>query len=164
LRAVKKGDKIIESYKVVTLTIVSDEDEDEGIVAPLAEGSKSESRWDTAGGVRAYSTVNYDRSIDGNLYLYKLTSVSGGWERHDSSYVLSDRKVNYGATGTTKEGGFANQSSGFLYPTSDTYSYTAPSNWVPVWQSYMIFGTNSWVTIKRGTSSEWELHLSNLVA
>lgn len=45
----------------------------------------------------------------------------------------------------------------------NSFSYSAPSSWAPisVVSTGRIFGVTTWVTLKRGTNSVWELQLVN---
>jgi len=152
------GDKI-ETYATTTFYDISD----------LYNGnfqtndSSNKSKYDSSISVRAYSTVYYTTSsIDGEDYT-DLTKVSGGWTILDSTVSLSNRKVNFGATGWAKSGvGYVQQTS-YNNPTSNSFSYSAPSSWAPisVVSTGRIFGVTTWVTLKRGTNSVWELQLVN---
>jgi hypothetical protein len=157
LLEVEKNNETTESFKTVSFVVVS-EKHDNGIIRPF--GSKDEEQWDGAYGIRAYSTVYYTRSTNGNLYTYTLNSVSGGWDNIDSQYSLSGRHVRYGVSGNRAGGGVVLEHED-KYPTGNTFSYTATSAMSYPVESRVIMGLNSYITIKRGTSSTWELHHQN---
>ncbi|MDE8563289.1 hypothetical protein PNH38_05235 [Anoxybacillus rupiensis] len=143
-----------------TLSTVSDEG-----------GSQNRYKWDSTLGVKAYSTVYYSIVSDprGSKH-WDITSVSGGWQIEDNTYILSGMKVVIGQNGWSYWGGIVTAQSVTKYPSSRTYSYTAPSSWVPVVASGSFtptgsgVGMNSTVTIKRDSAhntSSWTLSLTN---
>lgn len=159
LLEVKKNNETIENFKIVSFVVVSEND-DSGIIRPF--GSKDEEQWDGTYGIRAYSTVYFTRSRNGNLYTYTLDSVSGGWDNIDSQYRLSDRHVRYGVTGNRAGGGVVVKHAD-KYPTGNSFSYDATSAMSYPVESKVVMGLNSYITIKRGTDSTWELaHQNNL--
>ncbi|WP_299833661.1 hypothetical protein [uncultured Metabacillus sp.] len=124
-----------------------------------ASNSKSASQWDSSYSVRAYSTYYYTRyEKDGYAY-HDITSCSGGWSRSDSSVTMSQRKVIYGASGPSYPNGSYVQQNQTMYPTSNSFSYTAPSSWVAVKTTHAV-GVSTWVTLNRGGST-WTLKLIN---
>ncbi|GED33910.1 hypothetical protein BCE02nite_50510 [Brevibacillus centrosporus] len=138
-----QGDKI-ETYAVTKLAVESDT-------------SKSDSGWDTTLGVKAASTIYLDKYYDsrGALY-YDLISSNGTWSVYDSQYSLSNRKVTYGATGYSPFCSASGQNA-VKYPTSDSFSYSAPSTWCA---STGPVGVTMDVKITRGSSS-WNFSFSN---
>lgn len=86
-----------------------------------------------------------------------LTRVTGGWTILDSTVSLSSRMVRYGSSGWPN-----GAQTDTKYPTDNFYDYTTPATWaaISLTGSYT-FGTNSTVTLKRGTSSTWTLYLLN---
>lgn len=157
LLVAQKNGEIIEKFKTVTFTVVS-KDNENNIIQPF--GNKDEDDWDGAYGIRAYSTVYYTRGSTGNLYNYTLDSVSGGWDNIDKQYNLSGRHVKYGVTGNKVGGGIVATHSD-KYPTGNSFSYSATSSMAVPVEGRVIMGLNSYITIKRGTNSTWELHHQN---
>lgn len=164
LLAVQNGDEVVETFSKVSFVVITNENKNGvinngNLIKPFS--SKEEEEWDGGYGLKAYSKVNYTRTKSGNIYAYKLDSVSGGWEKSDSRYILSDRKVVYGITGNSKDHGAGiSKSSGNLYPSGNTFSYTAPSSW-PALEANVLLGVNTYITITRGTNSSWTLHHQN---
>lgn len=149
VKAVQQGEDVTESYITTSFSV-------------LTAGSKYETTPDQSLGVVAYSTINYDRTTNGNLYNYKLISVTGGWNPHDSTISLSNRIVRYGITGNKSGGGFVNNQSGNVAVSVNAYGFTAPTSWGTVETSFMTMGSNSSVTLTRG-SSQWVLnHFNNI--
>lgn len=149
VREVRRGNEVVETFNTTSFGV-------------LSAGNKYQEKDDATYGVRAYSTISYDKVTSGIISSYKLLTVSGGWTVFDSQLKLSDRKVTYGASGNSLNGGpYTTQASGNLFPTSNSFSYNAPTSWYYIEDASKIFGMNSWVTIKRGTSSVWEVWLQN---
>ncbi|WP_110931587.1 hypothetical protein [Paenibacillus bouchesdurhonensis] len=162
LLAVQNGEELVETFSKVSFLVITNDynsSENGNLIRPF--GSKEEEEWDSGYGLRAYSKVNYTRTLNNNVYAYKLDSVSGGWDKSDSRYILSDRKVVYGISGNAQGSGIGvSRSSGNLYPSGNTFSYTAPSSW-PALETNLKMGVNTYITIERGTSSTWTLHHQN---
>lgn len=159
LLEVKKNNEIIESFKTVSFVVVSKENEN-SIIQPF--GSKDEEQYDGTWGIRAFSTVYFTRGTNGTLYTYTMDSVSGGWDSIDPTYNLSDRHVRYGVTGNKVGGGYVSTYSD-KYPTGNSFSYSATSAMSVTVESGVRIGLNSYITIKRGTNSTWDLnHQNNL--
>lgn len=151
IKVTQKGSEITETYNTTEFVV-------------LSEGRKYETQPDSSGGVVAYSTVTYDRVPHGNLYLYKLIKVSGGWNVHDSSIILSNREYTYGASGNNITGSHVEQASG-PHSTGElnAFQQTAPTSWVSVDSSDLLMGVTSFVDLSRGTSSKWKLVFMNLL-
>jgi hypothetical protein len=163
IKSVRQDGITIDTFKTTSFTLITGAEVsgESKLIRPMGEVSDND--WDSAGGIKAYSTFTYNKRTENKLTVYKLVSVSGGWELHDSRYKLSDRKVVYGASGTSFSGG-ANltQVSSDLFPSGNTFSYNAPTSWQEVAQSGMIMGVNTYISITRGTSSSWSLHHQNI--
>lgn len=86
--------------------------------------AEEEEEWDDMGGVRAYSTIYFDRYDNIYCGLYKVT---GGWEIQDHQATVSNRYLHMGQAGFTKTGYFSDDRE--YYPTSNTFSKSAPSHW-----------------------------------
>lgn len=130
-------------------------------VIPAATGSKPFEKWDSSYGIRAYSTIYWSTVNDPNgLLYYRFDKTTGGWERSDSTLLLSNREVMLGQYGWNLGGGWSNPTKTY-YPTSNTYTYSP--GWQPVFGGGDFdFGMNCTVTIKHGSSgSPWELHMVN---
>ncbi|WP_339287593.1 hypothetical protein [Paenibacillus sp. FSL E2-0201] len=147
LKVVQKGEDVTETYSTTSIGI-------------LSAGSLYGTTDILDGGVVAYSTVNFDRTPNGGLYVYKLISVTGGWNRHDSTLSLSNRIVRYAISGNKNGGGFASHSSGDIAETVNAFGYAAPTTWSSVESSSMIMGVTTEVTITRG-SQQWLLRHPN---
>lgn len=97
--------------------------------------------------VRSYSTIYWDRKTSGGLNYVRLTRVSGGWTLLDSTFTLSNRRVEYGQTPLTNV-------SETKYPTGNIFNYYTPTSWG--WEndgSSVAMGATTYVTVKRGTNS-----------
>lgn len=147
------GDTQVEEIAETTFTIVNDPQE----VSIASTGSKYEESWDDSIGVKAYSTIYFTKTTSGGIEYGKLTSISGGWSRSDTTISLSGRKVTFGQSGWP-----AGSQTKTVYPTGNTWNYTAPSTWdaVSLDADYTL-GATSTVTLTRGTRSSWTLKLSN---
>ncbi|WP_342436672.1 hypothetical protein NSS79_25570 [Paenibacillus sp. FSL L8-0436] len=144
VKAVKIDEKIVDTFSTTSFAI-------------LADGSKNETKWDSSGGVVAYSTVNYDTLTQNNIKHYKLVSVTGGWNIHDSSINLSNRTVTYGATGNSLGGGpYLSQIGGPHSISVNAFSFAAPTSWYYIAQPSSTIGVTSQVTLSRN-SSTWQL-------
>jgi hypothetical protein len=155
LKSVKKNDgTIVNSYSTTVFAVTPSAD---------GSGSKNKNGWDSSYGIEAYSTYYYDyynKSGGTSPGEYRdLTSVKGGWKIHDSTISLSNRKVTLGASGTSYNGYYVQQITD-KYPTGNSFSYSAPSSWEPVYMSNGSVGVTTTVTLKRG-SSTWTLTLRN---
>lgn len=149
LKVVQKGEDITETYSTTSIGI-------------LAAGSIYQTTGDSSGGVVAYSTVNYDRTTNGGLFVYKLVSVTGGWNPHDSSISLSNRTVRYAISGNKYGGGFTSQTSGNIAVSANAFGFAAPTSWDSVESSSMIMGVTTDVKLTRG-STQWSLlHQNNI--
>ena len=142
--------KIIEEKYVVTLIDV----------VPLSTGLiNSNPTWDSSGGVYALSTIHFSIEPDaaGNSY-YKMTRGAGSWHTPDGSISLSNRDVLLRQMGTSKDGLFRTYPMPRQYPTTNTFSYSTPSNWphvLLVGGGALQIETNA--TLRRGTSNTWQL-------
>ncbi|USG65935.1 hypothetical protein NDK47_00835 [Brevibacillus ruminantium] len=129
-------------------------------------GSTSDDDFDSSYSVQAYSTYFWDRYKDTNGNGYKkLTKVTGGWTIHDNKVSITNREVKYGASGGSlrddgTHGGSVIQDSGILKPTSNSFSYNAPTSWKPVFEGAGTIGVNTTATLKLG-SETWTLRLNN---
>src|SRR5690625_3501328 len=134
--------------------------ENQFIALPSAD--KGGDEWDDSIGVRAHSRIYYSTSTYQGVPHVDLTRVSGGWEHADSSLTLSNRRLNYGAEGPSKYGYAGSGQSTSRNLTSNSYNYYTPAAWLPISTvaGYYQFGMNSWVTIKRNSSS-WTHHFQN---
>lgn len=146
-----------ENFTSISATVFSDIyfNTNSNYIQPLAD--IGDDKYDSTYGVRAYSRVYYTTFTDRNLTWVNLTKVTGGWNVYDSSIKLSSRRVRYGSSGWPGV-----VQSYTKYPSSNSYTYTLPSSTKPVALTggYTI-GTNSYVQLKRGTSSSWTLYLLN---
>ncbi|WP_313640339.1 hypothetical protein [Paenibacillus sp.] len=144
IREIKQDQTTVETFSTTNFAILSADD-------------KYQTKPDTSGGVVAYSTVSYDVIYANNLENYKLLSVTGGWNVHDSSISLSNRTVTYGASGNGMGGGaYLTQKRGPYTVSVNAFSYAAPSEWVYITEPQSTVGVTSQVTLSRG-SSTWQL-------
>jgi len=162
---------IVEEDYAVTTFVIVDEPTTTVSAASSEGGSQYRYKWDSTLGVKAYSTVYYRIVSDprGSRH-WDITSVSGGWQVEESTYILSGMKVVVGQNGWSYWGGTVSGQTITKYPSSRTYSYTVPDSWVPVVASGSFsptgsgVGTHSTVTIKRDSpynTSSWTLSLTN---
>jgi hypothetical protein len=81
--------------------------------------------WDNGLGIQAYSTYYYSYTDDGPGAVYKkLTQASGGWVNTlADEYTLGAKTVLLVDSGFVKGGGYLNQESALLAPTSSTFNY-----------------------------------------
>lgn len=154
-----------EIFAVTEFAVITNEDlkEKEGISTLETDSGE---KWDTTISVKAYSTNTYNRtSADGANSCIKLTAVSGGWTKTDSSVGIGTKKVTYGQTGRRCDTtGAVTQSSSPMYPGSTSYSYTVSSSWKPVslLADVTKVGQVSVTDLTRN-SSKWTLSLTNNV-
>ena len=122
-------------------------------VVPYTAGSKTESEDIVYYAANVYSTIYYDRKIQNNIPLVKLTKVSGGVRNLDTGWQVTNQNVMYACTGTYDGNPFATQR--IEKNTSNlTYSYTCPSTWKYVnSNAYSQIGVANKVTLKHGGSS-----------
>lgn len=119
---------------------------------------------DSTYSVRAYSTIYWNEYEDQYEILYgNLEKVIGGWQILDSRVYLSNRHVINGQCGWTMTNRYKEYSQN-KYPSSNTYSYTTPSSWLPVKFNPsappMELGSTSNVTITFGSNS-WSFQFTN---
>ncbi len=132
-------------------------------------GDKKSNLWynmtkDSTYSVRAYSTIYWNEYEDQDEILYgNLEKVIGGWQILDSRVYLSNRHVINGQYGWTMTNRYKQYSQN-KYPSSNTYSYTTPSSWLPVKFNPsappMELGSTSNVTITFGSNS-WSFQFTN---
>lgn len=106
------------------------------------------------GVVRSYSRIYWESYKVGHLTYENLTRVTGGWEKLDSTWVFSNRKVEYGQCGIN-DGNRPCYNSGSKTPSSNTYSYNQnDSSWYSVIaeEGYHLSST-SYITYTRGDRS-----------
>ncbi|MBY0085790.1 hypothetical protein [Brevibacillus brevis] len=160
----KTNNNIRESYVTYEFYNVPKDALKEGTISTL--GSKEDEKWDSSYSVKAYSTYYFDRYYDQNGLPYRdLTKVSGGWVIDDSSVAVTNKEVWFGASGGALRtdgtaGGTVIQDSPHYFPTSLSFSYSAPSSWRPVADSASSIGVTTKATLKRNTST-WTLQFAN---
>lgn len=110
---------------------------------------------------RARATIHWSEKTENGIRYYKLNSTNGSWEQLDSQVFISNRLVRYGQVGP----GCTATCTREARPTSNTFSYTAPSSWpwVAKGTGYNLLGVNTFADLTRG-SSKWilELHVQDL--
>jgi hypothetical protein len=147
-------DTEIKDYAITTFTIV----EEAASVSTL--NSKSREGWDESIGVKAYSTIYVSVYTKNNYTYAKLSNGSGGWIVNDGSLTISNRKVILGTSGVPVGTQKITHT-----PSSNSWSYTAPSSWESViTSSTYAVGITTDVTIQRrsGTNT-WILRLVNQI-
>lgn len=125
--------------------------------------SISDEKWDKTSGVKAYSTIKYTSSIgDGKFTYLKMSAVSGGWTIQDKQIQITGRYVKMNQYGriSGQQKGVTNTTS--KNPTSNTFSYSAPSSWPAVGRGSIgsDFGVGTTANLKRATS-KWDLTFYN---
>jgi hypothetical protein len=114
--------------------------------------------WDDSVGVHGYSTIYWDRY---NTVYFDIRLVNGGWEIQDGQLGIKNKKVVYGANGYDQNGGYQNTQSKTEYPSTFTYTYTAPSAWVPInSKAQRTFGMTGSCTVFDATTS-WSFSFRN---
>jgi len=164
LKKTKDSEGNIDAYYTTTTFVddipASEEEASSGEVSASATStSRKASKWDSSGGVKAYSTVYYSVTYKDSVPYQDLSKVTGGWSVSDSSISLSNRKVDLGQSGGSLCGGVTQKKS--FTPSGNTFSYPAPSSWCAVSSQVGSIGANTSVTLKRGSSSTWTLSLPN---
>lgn len=158
LKRVKKGDEIIETYKVHAFVDISPED-----MSIAASGSKPKTDWDPSGGVKASSNWYYTTStISGTTHIDQTGSASGSWTVYDYGTTLSNKRYVLGQYGPSKAGcGTCNDTvngnvSGY------SFSKAVPTtSWVPVSAStYTSIGVSMYATVSKGSES-WNFSFYN---
>lgn len=151
-----------EVFSVTEFTEISQDD----LIGTLAAEKDYGERVDETGGVKAYSTNNYNRTYDnGENSCIDLVSVTGGWTVYDSSIGVGTKSINYGQTGRRcGSGSGVTQNGPNLYPTGRSYSYAVPTSYVGVTLTAdsTVVGHRSVATLTRN-SSKWTLTLVNNV-
>lgn len=126
-------------------------------ITTLSTIDQGTSKWDKSYSVQAYSRFYYKTKVVSGTTRGKVTKVTGGWKIEDRTVSLSKRKVVIGTSG------FPSLTQSTTYtPSSNTFSYNAPSSWGYV--SLEVghnMGVNTQVTLKHGSGSTWTLKLSN---
>lgn len=166
----------IKTYAVTTMEVAPTQTVKTNTIAPKnnlirmsVDASKSDSKWDSTIGVKAYSTVYYDNKTDprGSKH-WDMSKVKGGWKVTDNRYSLSGMKVTYGQNGWSYwKGGVVTGQVSTKYPKGTTFSYTVPSSWKPVVAngSFSVEGSavgcTSYVKIKKSGSKSWSLSFTN---
>jgi hypothetical protein len=126
-------------------------------------GSKYDYQWDPTGGVKAYSTIYVNKTTDSQGTWLDLQSVTGGWEIHDNTYYLTNMRVRLAQIGVGTNGSVYKTLD--KYPSSLTWSYSAPPEWPKVsanttgaGQAYV--GAGQYTRINRG-STYWQFDWAN---
>lgn len=110
----------------------------------------------TDGGSTTRITLNINYTKSGNLY--RITGVTGQFERLDTAFTISNRHVRYANY-------HDNQSSGGIKdykPTGNTFSYPGFSNWVDSTSIQYIVGGYAECDITR-SSSTWNLCCRHII-
>ena len=133
----------------------------EDLISRAAGGNKYAYDFDSSYSVKAFSTVHYTKDTSVVPNKIKLTKVTGGYEIQDMNTVVVSAKLIMACYGT---GQLINQRTEF-YPTSNSWTYYAPSNWVGVAPDFAGgIGANYILTLKRSyNSTTWTFSLNNMV-
>ncbi|MFC4768560.1 hypothetical protein [Effusibacillus consociatus] len=121
--------------------------------------SQSSGQWDESISVYAYSTIYWNKY---NTDYFDLQKVDGGWSIQDSQMGVKDKRVRLAASGYKDyPAGYAEQYKDY-YPSGLTYSYFAPSEWVPINSKATprVFGMIAYCTIFDYTTS-WNFTFKN---
>lgn len=121
----------------------------------LRRDSSSKSKWDKTGGVKASATVVFTISNgDGKFNYVSISKVSGNWSIADGQIRVTNRKVSINQSGLVS-GGLGLMQQKKETPTSNSFSYNAPSNWKPVGIDSLSYysGVELSTTLVRGGSS-----------
>lgn len=112
-------------------------------------------------GVKAYATIYWTNVTDNGTTYWKFTKASGGWQILDGTITISGMHVMLAEYGPSPYGSVSHTKD--YYPTSNTFSYTTPSTWEPILPLGYVFdfGVNTWATLRHGSGSPWELHMTN---
>lgn len=110
----------------------------------------------TDGGATTRITLNINYSQSGKLY--RITSVTGNFERLDTAFTISNRHIRYANYQD-------NQSSGHIKDyriTGNSFSYPGFSNWVDSTAIQYIVGGYAECDITRSSSS-WNLRCRHII-
>ncbi|WP_191567440.1 hypothetical protein [Metabacillus idriensis] len=158
--------KLVETYATTVFQVSQDatdrieQEKQDNMIRPFA--SKSDDKWDSTYGVKAYATITWNNVYDSNqVKHFDLTRVTGGWSYDGAGgYVLSNRSAIVGQVGPGSFGSTSGQSKQ-VATSSNTYSYTVPASWKPVASTkYTSCGVSTNIKISRGSSS-WTLPFTN---
>lgn len=79
-----------------------------------------------------YSTFYYTKSYDDGVTYVLLTKAEGGITRKDNAWTIYSQTVTIGCNGTSVGPVVHNQKKSYSIGASASYSYNAPSSWLPV--------------------------------
>lgn len=119
-----------------------------------AGNTMSNAQYDSSYSVKGYITVTYSTKTVNSSTCYLLTHVSGGWTILDSSVTLSNRKVIY-------HSGPIHLANGSMSLSSNTFNFSTgygSTHWTDT--DYCSCAAGSYVTIKHGSSSSWNLEFT----
>ncbi len=148
----EEQNKIVQDIAVTTFEDVTVLD---SVIQTRATGQQSDNATDNSISYRAYSTVYYTTGTVGGMDAKKVTRVTGGWTKLDSTVFIQSRLVRVGSTNYQKT-----QTIEYA-PTSDSFDYTTPASWqlLPV-EIGLIAGCVMDTTYKRN-SSTWRQVFEN---
>ncbi|MBB6732678.1 hypothetical protein [Cohnella zeiphila] len=92
--------------------------------------TRGDEAWDPSIAVRAYSTIYVERTVVNTREYWRLTSVTGGWANSDNGIAVTNRLVRIGTTGFAGSIPVAQHQE--FNPSSNTFSYAAPTTWKPI--------------------------------
>lgn len=133
----------------------------EELISRAAGGNNYAYDFDSSYSVKAFSTVYYTKDTSVVPNKIKLTKVTGGYEIQDRNTVVDSARLIMACYGT---GQLVHQRTEF-YPTSNSWTYYAPSNWVGVAPDFAGgIGANYILTLRRSyNTTTWTFSLNNMV-
>lgn len=128
-------------------------------------GNKTETGRDSAIAVEGYVTIYYDRiTLDGVPYA-KLTRIEGGYTILDRQVRVNHQAVESGCSGVALGGGVTQTKD--YDPTTNSWGYNMPSDWVPVTISgitWAFIGATCTYTLQRvGSDYLWNFSVQNML-
>lgn len=118
-----------------------------------AGGSSNVYGWDSTGGIKGNITVHY---LVDSLGKYKITSISGGYEIHDTATQVLSQSVISGCSGA----GVSQRKT--YYPTSSSWSFATGFTQYVKPNLYSVGGATNTLKLKRN-SSQWTMTIQNLL-
>lgn len=132
------------------------------------QGNMEDDKWDSSGGVQAYSTI-YWTTYSSTRYplvgAIEMNKVTGGVSNHDSRLTVNYGKVTMQQNGMSDVTGFG--ITGQVKPWTNSslaYTYNRPTSWVRVqnYSSSTVGSTAEYIVTSTTQGNSWALHFPNL--
>lgn len=148
---------IVDTYEYKMVIEDQDTLNSTSYISTFSSGNKDLSKKDSSYSVEGYLKISYDVGTYRNADAYKLTKVSGGYTILDGTVSVSSQSVTYGISGVSNEG--VVQMHNTKKPTSSSWSYSTGYTPYLVLVDNYSFGATYNLTLKRYSSSTWNLSL-----